>query len=374
VRWFNTDLHCSVIEDVRSQFKTFGHTVESHLLSGHAWAMQRPRANKGTGEGHDGKIGYGSLNLQTWDSFFNDAPKFERTAAWQAENPQLDAFDGFISTYPPAFAMLYEGFRGRNIVNIPIRYELGFTHNPDGWREYNRRLVSGVDSGKISVVANSVYDAKYYEYFTGQKCHYITSLCDYIDNLAPKWHNPNGPVLAFGEHSGCRAAHAAVPEVKFVRDVYPEYSHAQIAQARALVWIPYTTSIMSFFEHYWLGMPMFVPSQKFLLDLFDQKLALSTFSWHQNPIGGSALPRVGSALPDPHTREGMIEWLDTYDFYNTAEFPFVTYFDSWADLSAKLFESRDYSGSVSRAMLAHNVARRDCALKQWAKVIAGERP
>lgn len=372
MKFFNIDLHVSVIEDVATQFRALGHDVESHLLSGHAWALGRERASRGTGEGTDGKIGYGSVNLATWDGLFNDAPEFAVARAWQDENPQLESFDGFIATYPTAFALLYERFRGRVITHIPVRYELGFTHDAAKWRAYNDRLRAMQDSDKLAVVANNQYDAIYYTYFTGRRAEHISSTCDYVDRHAPKW-CPRGPkMLAFGEHVGCREAVKHVPDLLFVRDALGDYyRHDEISRARAIVWIPYTSSIMSFFEHYWLCIPLLVPSQKFLFELWEKELALSQLSWHKSMTGGSALPPYDATLKllDPHTREGMMLWMDFYDFYNDVELPHVTHFDSWTDLRDKV-AAMDHE-SISQAMAAHNKLRRASNLNKWRAVLAG---
>jgi len=368
MRFFNIDLHVSVIEDMATQFEALGHAVESHLMSGHAWTLGRQRASRGV---FPNTVGYGSLNEHNWEGFFRGGPDFKNAKLWQEENKHLDEFDGFISTYPPAFFLLYEGFRGKNIVNIPVRYDLCFVPDAELMFEANRRLVEGVERGKTVVVANSVYDARYYEYFTGQKCRHISSTCDYVDRFAPKWSGTESHFYAFGERAACAAAQNRTPLVKDVRQHLGErYHYADIPKARGIVWFPYTTSIMSFFEHYWLGIPLFVPSKKFLLELFDRKLALSSFSWHDKPLDGSILPPAGTYMPDPHTRKGVESWLDTYDFYNESEFPYVTYFDSGEHLQYIVeTTSRESLTVTSYSMNAHNSKRRERNLAAWKEVL-----
>ncbi len=373
--FFNLDLHVSVIEDVAWNIRHLGHDVDSHLLSGHHWVCKKPRASFGTGPGRDGRVGYRSLNLTSWHGFFDDAPGFARAAAWRAECPELGSYDGFVATYPPAFALLYEGLPGPTVCVLPIRYELPFTDRPEAWAALNDHLVRGVEARRIAVVANSRYDAAYYEYFTGQPAVYISSTCEYAGKLAPRWDaglcDPGLPLLAFGDAPGCRAAQEAVPEVRFVRDVFPRgYEHAQIARAGGIVWIPYNCSIMSFFEHVRLGIPVFVPSQRFLLELARSGLALSQLSWHGSLTAGSRLPPARAGfLPDPHTREGVEAWLPLHDFYNREEFPHVVEFDSWRDLREQA-RSADRA-SLSRQMLLDNSARQKRNLSAWENVLRG---
>lgn len=381
MKFFNLDLHVSVIEDVSTMFEKLGHTVDSHLMSGHYWAFNKKRASAGTGEGPNGKIGYKSLHLDSWGKFFEDYPKLERVKAWQEECPELMEYDGFVANYPPLFALLYGAFPGHTIMNIPVRYEgppdsgpgqppLGFTNRPELWKDFNRRLADLMDSGKLSVVANSRYDAWYFTYFTGKNCKYISSTCSYIDKSSSKWAPITKNLLAFGQREGCRIAHQHVPQVHFVRDVIPKYAHAQVAKVAGVVWIPYNVSIMSFFEHYWLGIPMFVPSPDFLMDLAQRGLAMTEMSWHKEPRKGSHI-EAGCQFPeeinDPHTDKGFTSWMSDYDFYNSEEFPFLIYFDSWADLEKKINETN--TKAVSEKMLLWNEHRLIQNLARWSEIL-----
>lgn len=376
MRFFNIDQHVSVIEDVKTQFRIFGHSVDSHLMSGHFWALDQVRASAGTGPGADGKVGYGSLNLTTCnrDDFFDDAPGFAKAAAWREENKTaLSSYDGYIATYPPQFALLYEGLPGHTILDIPVRYEGPcFASEPASWQEFNLRLAQMSDNGKLSVVANSRYDAVYFEHFSGLPATYISSLCDYIDRFAPKWCDRGGKtLLAFGEHAGCRAAAKELPNVVHVRDALAgNYTHEEIVRSPGIVWIPYNVSIMSFFEHYWLGIPMFVPTTNFLTLLYRDKLALSQMTWHKSMIAGSdieAFPHDDSKR-DPHTFAGMLLWMRLYDFYNEKEFPHIVYFDSWDDLKVKIAETDLVDVSVK--MMGQNALRRVQNTRKWERVLS----
>lgn len=374
MRFFNLDLHVSVIEDVATSLGQLGHDVDSHLMSGHSWALDKLRASSGTGPGVEGKVGYKSVNLTSWESMWwapNDTDAILKVGrTFRDEAPELDAYDGFIACYPASFALLYEKFRGHIVVNAPVRYEYPFAARPDLWQTYNDFLVRGVEEGRVTVVANSKYDALYYEYFTGRPATHISSTCEYIDRMAKKKWSPTGSkLLGFGEHAGCRKMQdeAGVPWVRNVK-LLVQYDHAQLTMARGIVWIPYNCSIMSFFEHYWLNIPLFVPTQRFLLELHHGGMALSQLSFHADPTGGSGMPRRGTSMPDPNTPDGLRAWMDTYDFYNAQEFPHVTYFDSWTELREKI-ASVDFE-AVSARMAEHNEQRKARNLRAWESVMA----
>lgn len=324
-------------------------------MSGHCWALDIPRASKGTGPGADGKIGFGSMNLAPFDGTFS-----ERATAWALENQHLDdKFDGFVVTYPPYFVLLYEKFTKPIILVLPVRCDLGLT--PDITPVFYERLKKLHDSGRLIVVANNKYDAAYYEYFTGRPALHISSTCDYIDRFAPKWHHPDGPpiwspsgrtpFLSFGEVAACRAVADAVSEVGFVRDALGErYLYKHVISARGIVWIPYNCSVMSHCEHQWLNIPIFVPTKRFLRELWKQNLALSqigSFPW----------------------REDFWSWaMDLYDFYD-AEF-YVTLFDSWEQLKQIIDLNNSAMRLLSERMTKRNVDRRKINLNKWAGVLA----
>lgn len=386
MKFFDVDLHVSVVEDVDTQFRALGHTIDIHMMSGHNWVTGRPKASAGTGPGVNGKIGVGSLNMDSWEQFFDDIlPSsrnffLDKSARWSHDNEKLLAsYDGYVVTYPPALAMLYEHAPGHTVLNIPIRYEdfrksnSYISANPAAWSEFNRRLKSMHDAGKLIVVANNLYDKAYFEYFTGLPCRHISSTCDYIDSMAPKW-SPRGgkTLLAFGQKTGCQKVGEELSNVKYVRDVLTgQYTHEEIIRSPGIVWIPYNCSIMSFFEHYWLNIPMFVPTQNFLDALRMDKFALQEMTWHQSMLNGSNLPRsifnTGS-LPDPHTLFGILEWMPLYDFYNVEEFPHLIYFDSWTDLADKIANTD--LDPISKAMEKQNLVRRERNLKSWMQVLA----
>ncbi len=386
-KFFNIDLHCSVITDVARQFGALGHTVDSHNMSGHCWALDVTPASRGAGSTPQAKIGYGSLNRDTWPAMFRDTretktaddflQQLNDVKNWSSENMHLaDGYDGFIVTYPPAFALLYEHFGKPIVMHAPVRFDLLFEQRPEARRRWTQWLIGEVTGydGALRMATNGAYDAKYFEYHTGVKVPHIPSLCDYIDRLSPMY-SPRGTtkLLAFGSHAGCRAAHDAIPDVLHVRDVLgSQYAHEEITRAKAVVWVPYENSAMSFHEQYWLGIPIFVPTPRFLLELYESGLALEQLTRHGMSGTGTELGRCGTDLPDPYTREGLEAWMPLYDFYNEIEFPHVMRFDSWSDLREQIAATDQASLSrISSRMLGHNKIRKMACLSRWRELLSG---
>jgi hypothetical protein len=49
-----------------------------------------------------------------------------------------------------------------------------------------------------------------------------------------------------------------------IRDLYPHFEYTDLVKHPAIVLIPYQVSIMSIFEYYRMGIPIFVPSTELL--------------------------------------------------------------------------------------------------------------
>jgi hypothetical protein len=223
--------------------------------------------------------------------------------------------------------------------------------------------------GQLVMVANSRYDEEYIRYFSGLDVKRIPSLCAYIDDHTPKCTRVGTKFLSFGEHAGGRECANQLPDrVRFVRDVLGQYRHDEIIKAKGTIWFPYNVNAMSFFEHYWLEIPLFVPSMTFMRELYDKKLAGQQMSWHRGEFTGSNLPAADRpSMPDPNTRDGFEKWMSLWDFYDTEEFPFVNYFHSWDHLRW-LTDKVDYE-ATSEAMRLHNIVRRRRNLAAWAEAV-----
>ena len=131
-----------------------------------------------------------------------------------------------------------------------------------------------------------------------------------------------------------------------------------------MVLLPYTKSVMSFFELYRMNVPMFAPSLELLVQ-WERRHSLL-----KERIYWTAAPqplRLANGTPlSPNTRDdpaALRHWLALCDFYH---FPHITYFDSWPDLLAKL-RSADLA-ATSAAMRAANRRLLDELRQQWRRL------
>jgi hypothetical protein len=89
LKFFNLDLHISVIADLKDLFETFGHQVESWSISEHTWVFKNERAKVDV------------VNEKTWRNL--DKEMCDRF--YDRYKNYLSQFDGFIVTNNASFAL-----------------------------------------------------------------------------------------------------------------------------------------------------------------------------------------------------------------------------------------------------------------------------
>jgi len=157
-----------------------------------------------------------------------------------------------------------------------------------------------------------------------------------------------------------------------ITDLYASYSFSDLASHRTIVFLPYQVSIMSFFEYYRMGIPLFVPSKELLLEWDDKYDVVNEriYGHIRREDDGGTLSKGAEVhddrgrLPDPNVKANFKYWIHLCDFY---VFPHVQYFDSWRDLVGKL-RSVDTKG-VSKAMLKYSDEQRPKLVEKWRTVV-----
>jgi hypothetical protein len=348
MRFHNIDLHVAVIEDVRFFLERLGHCVDVNNLSGHTWALGRPRRRT-----------FANIRAGHWEK--DILRPWTAASVWLATRG-FAGYDGAITTHLPALGLAYEWMRRPLVTVLSARYQLPFSAAPERWQALTDFFVERRRRGLSTCVANNQYDAAYFEYFTGIRPRVIPSVCAYIDfQVKSPWTPNDGPVLVFGEPKAARVLSSHVPGAGFVRDLYPQYEYDQVIRARAHVIVPYNASTMSFFEHYRLGIPQFAPTPRFLSALRHEGLALNQLT--DAGFGQSPVPRRGGTLPDPNDARHIDAWFSLHDIYT---FPFVTLFDSFEELSAKIAACD--GAAISARMRAFNERREIEAQTGWSEV------
>lgn len=353
MRIWNTDGHAAVITDVKKQVEAVGHSVDSWNLSGHHWTQGLP-------------------HRPTWRSFKLDVIwDYSPEKCKQEHGEHLSNYDAMLVCYPPCLVRIFDAMEKPMIQNLCVRYDLWTSDNQQRWESYQEWFIERHKQGRLHLVANSLYDVEYCRYFTGITPKYIQSISDYVGESK---YNPDGrPPLIHDARSQkvISLFTSEIPGLQTARAFYGgNYKWEDIPRHKAMVWVPYNASIMSFYENYWMGIPIFCPTQEYLIELKASYSAVGEITHRQcsNHYPPGSFGKGTFDAPDPNQYddlEATAWWFKYFDFYT---FPHITYFSSLADLREKL-ATTDLQ-EVSRKMIEHNLVRKTQALDGWRDFLA----
>jgi len=351
MKFFNLDLHISVISDIKYIFEKLGHQVDNWSISGHAHIMGWPQKD------------LEHINQNTWrDINENLIEKF-----YDSHKQELEKYDGFIVTHTPCFSLLYEKFNKPIITIASTRYEDPFSKDRSRWHGFNSYLKKKIDSGMIIPVANNKYDKKYTELFTNRQWEHIPSLCEYTNSKY------TGHKKQFIYSSKLRI------NTSFLENLLEKnlalgqnYKWQDLADYSGIVNIPYNASTMSLFEQYTSNIPLFFPSHKFLSQLretFFRNGVLSELSWNQIH-GLESKSYIVDDKNDPNNfldNQIMMEWAKLSDYYDQENMPYIQYFNSFDHLKKILKDTN--LDIVSQKMKKHNNFRKEMVYDRWKTIL-----
>jgi hypothetical protein len=280
----------------------------------------------------------------------------------------LDRFDGFVVTHTPAFATLFLRLQKPIIALCSTRYEQPFTDKPDLWRWLDGQLRRGVADGQLHVIANNLGDQAYLRHFTGIASTYIPNLCSYTN--AP--YNPRDTHFAIASKSVvCTQRITEDPRdlARPIAELLPARATWQERHSvRGWVHIPYNISQIAIFEQYWQNVPIYIPDDEFLLQL-----------WHQDPVGVLSelsmyqvlgLPTDHLPAGDPnrvHDPNVIRWWLERSDYGPGRALSEIVRFSSFEHLSELLGTQDDEA--LSERMREANISRRAAVVAAWEQAI-----
>ena len=349
---FNLDVHISPISDFRSITTPMGVDLTDWTISGHADVIGRHR---------EPVLGFNALNWRNLSPKVVD--KFiDRYGRY------LDQFDGFVTTTTPAFATLFLRLQKPIIAICATRYEQPFTGQPHRWAWLDDQLRKGVEDGQLHVVANNLGDQAYLRHFTGIDSTYVPSLGSYTN--AP--YAPRDRHFAIGSKSAlcnqmikASTRNLARPsdEILGARATWQERN-----SVRGWVHVPYNISQMTIFEQYWENVPIYIPDDKFLFDLWCKNPGdvLSELSMYQ--VLGLPTDKLPAGDPNRVCDPDVIRWwLERSDYGPQGELSKIVRFSSFQHLTDLLATQDDEV--LSEMMRQSNVIRRDSIMSAWEQVI-----
>jgi hypothetical protein len=323
MKFFNIDMHISVIEDLKWIFRDLGHIVDERTLSGAAHILNK-------------SVAYTKVITQQDWCIWGKCDNF-----YEAYREELKDHDGFICCYPPIFAMLYEKFNKPIIIHCPIRFHCGCM-NQDGFDKFIKYLQNGIDNKKIIPVANSKYEKLYLEYYTEREWKHIPNLCEYTGINC--YGTGNKFIL-------CDGPDINIPQVVRKSAFGSNYNYKVWDNIKGSIHYPYNVGTMSIFEQYTGNIPLLFPSLNYCLELADQKQTLSQVHW-------------------VHEYQSTFPWkkyIKYADFYDEEWMPYITYFNSQEELY-DLINTID-TIKISNSMCEFNQIRKERIYKLWSEIL-----
>ena len=286
---FCMDVHISVIADFKSACPEV--EVIDWCLSGHAWVMNRRQDVPN------------HINAHTWQNITPDM-----IARFQNEYDSfLRTFDFFIVCHATCFAMIYEKYNKPILMINSVRYDLPFCWSKDmAMLEKHKACLRRLHSeGRLIATSNNKADQLYLKKGCGIESTYIPSLCLYTNTR----YSPTRST--FLVYSGTVPDHPLITQ----KSSLPRpHAWTDITSFKGIVVIPYEISLMSLFEQFTAGCPLFFPSKAYM---------------KANPKIQSMSAYWGDKVPNDLVEfRDLNLWIDLADMYDAFQSPNTHYFDS----------------------------------------------
>jgi hypothetical protein len=353
LRFFVLDYHSSATADIINIFEALGHEVVYWTISPYS---QRIFGH----DNHQVEI----INLDTWVNLNTEMCDqfYERYGDF------LDQFDAFIVTSFSSFALIFEKLNKPIIVINSARYEIPFTDKKDLWNLLNNYLIDSVLNEKIFIVSNNNGDLSYLKYYTGIESEFIPSLCIYTKaeyshkfNSFVFWNTRNNYFL--------KQIESLFLFSRLINDFPKNYCSFQgLFNYKGIIHFPYQISVMSLCEQYSANVPLFFPSKDFLYLLQNQRptdiLNEVSFFWMFKSVPPPTLVGDLNNLKDPNV---LKFWIDSADFYNEENMPYIQYFHSFEHLEY-LLRTVD-TQEISKKMKEHNLKKKKMVFEKWKRLL-----
>eukprot|EP00605_Chrysophyceae_sp_TOSAG23-4_P001439 GSChrysophyteH1.ASY1.ANO1.1567.1 assembled CDS len=379
---WSTDFHISPVADAKGILNSVDAQVKVHdkSLSGACASMGTCAEDLRHINHHNG---------QTLGTCPNDLRR--KFYDFYSHDDAFTSVDAIICQHAASLCELYMPFNRTLVVVASTRYELG-RGEETRWHRWNDNLRRIAARDHNVVAANNIYDMYYIQYFTGiENVILLPSTADHVKGiqwtypqntpsqsqssifskavlLAPKHLELIPPELkellkaALADHNENANAHL---EIVPIRHIYPHrFEYDDLASHPAVVLLPYQVSIMTFYEFYRMGVPIFVPS----IDLLSKSL-ISGF--YDGRLRQNAIPGLFTHDPNNEfSQDAVRAWVKLSDYYT---WPHVTTFDSFDHLVTMLSccTSTGTLQQTSRKMQQFMGEVADITKDAWTAVLQG---
>jgi hypothetical protein len=345
---FNLDLHIGVIPDIAEELNIQGvlTTQWSISLSNALVDGRRPIPDP-----------VRHINSRKWHLLDKD-----RIRNFQKRYGKFLAnFDGFVCTYPPTFAELFENLNKPILVLSATRYETPYSESPQAWHRFNSHLVSGVKSGQISLYSNNKGDSDYLNFFTGLTAPISPSLCR--KTLSQKGTNGKRIIISKDERLADKFERETQGFFRKISSLGSPYSWSDLASCEEILVLPQNISTMTLFELATAGVPVAVPGPRWIKSLIDQGFSiLGELTFHQL-LNLPVQEHQKSSPVDYLSSDYLDWWLSRADFYDKNLMPNVRVVNGIEELitgeTKRLTTGDAYSKVIAERNMKIENTRRD---------------
>ena len=296
----------------------------------------------------------------------------------------MSTVNAFYCSFPMSLCEIYMPLN-RSIIWLPAhRFTLARCSRPELDRliSHLQQSVQADQQPKHFLAAGGRYDQEYIKYYTGLDAILLPTNAFWYAFNVTRWTEARSEILVGPlQHSNypliqrmTGAARMRKSPFRFAtaKNLYGHYELQQIADHRAIVLLPYAVLSYGITELYALGIPIFIPSIEFLVQLkLVSDRTLLDDSYCGKHLKFTDLPNQHPRSNHPHSPEdresiaAMNYWLQFADYY---QWPHIQRFVSWEDLIDKLSKT-DFS-KVHQRMFEENVERRTRLVNDWQKILA----
>jgi hypothetical protein len=345
MKFFNIDLHISVIEDVKNILNTLFPKIEivDWSISGHSWVMKKQQC--------DIKF----INQKEWKII----DKYYIKNFQDYYDNYLSQFDGFIVTHTPVFALLYEKYDKPIIMVNSCRYEQPYcwVYNKDMLIYLEKKLYEMYNKKQLICISNNLADQKYLKLGTGIESHHIPSLCLYTN---AEYKNNNNFYIIKGPRliNNVKNAH-------YLEDILRCYKWEELYRFKGIIHIPYEISTMSIFEQYSANIPLIFPTKRLLKKLLQTRLIPFNGPYIKNNT--QVYKDVIGKMNDSINENWIDYWVDNADFYDENNMKYIVYYDSFRELP-EILEKLD-TENISKKMKEWNEIRKKHIYNKWNDIM-----
>ncbi len=292
-------------------------------------------------------------------------------------DPYMARTDAFLCFFPSSYCEMFMPFN-RTIVFLPAhRFLLGRCSTAEAQRLVDHVLMllqqHQQRGPRHFVGAMGVYDQQYLYYFTGHQVPVLSSSSlGYAFNRTQFFQGKRpeilvGPLQVSKVPKALIAAGGSKYTFASAKKLYSFFKLQDIADHRAVVLLPYAILSYGITELYALGIPIFVPTVDFLMELGIATDTQVSSNFYCGPQWQPPPKHINAPHPySPESRDpaAVQYWLKFADFYT---WPHIATFTSWDDLIQQL-DRTDFQ-AVHDAMEVVNRKRLDTIQGQLEEIV-----